>query len=81
MFLLGTAHLSARSTGDVRRLIAAVQPESVVVELCRQAWGAKARLKGGRAGRQCNTQGRLGGLNTVLVPLPAAAVSTGRVAC
>lgn len=40
MWLLGTAHLSRRSAADVRRLVEAVQPDSVVVELCRWVGGA-----------------------------------------
>ena len=39
MFVLGTAHLSDKSARDVRRLIKAVQPENVVVELCRSRAG------------------------------------------
>ncbi|GBF95762.1 hypothetical protein Rsub_08198 [Raphidocelis subcapitata] len=35
VFLLGTAHVSAKSAEDVRRVVAAVRPECVVVELCR----------------------------------------------
>lgn len=35
MFVIGTAHLSTRSAEDVRRVVAAVRPENVVVELCK----------------------------------------------
>jgi pheromone shutdown protein TraB len=33
--LVGTAHLSPASSSDVRRVVQAVQPENVVVELCK----------------------------------------------
>ena len=35
IFLVGTAHVSAQSADDVRRVVRAVQPDAVVVELCR----------------------------------------------
>jgi hypothetical protein len=35
IFLIGTAHVSRRSAEDVHRVAAAVQPDAVVVELCR----------------------------------------------
>ncbi|KAI8463792.1 MAG: TraB family-domain-containing protein [Monoraphidium minutum] len=35
VYLVGTAHVSAKSADDVRRVVQAVQPEAVVVELCR----------------------------------------------
>ncbi|GAQ87766.1 hypothetical protein KFL_003750160 [Klebsormidium nitens] len=35
IFLVGTAHLSRRSATDVTRVMNAVKPENVVVELCR----------------------------------------------
>ena len=35
IFLIGTAHVSQRSAEDVHRVAAAVQPDAVVVELCR----------------------------------------------
>lgn len=35
VFLVGTAHVSERSAEDVARVISAVRPECVVVELCR----------------------------------------------
>ena len=34
VFLVGTAHVSQRSAEDVRRVVKAVQPENVVVEVC-----------------------------------------------
>ena len=34
MYLVGTAHVSLQSAEDVRRVIEAVQPQNVVVELC-----------------------------------------------
>lgn len=39
VLLVGTAHLSTRSAEDVRRVVAAVRPENVVVELCRSRSG------------------------------------------
>ncbi|CAM9652662.1 unnamed protein product, partial [Phaeothamnion confervicola] len=42
LFLLGTSHVADQSALDVRRLIAAVRPESVVVELCKSRVGLMA---------------------------------------
>lgn len=39
IFILGTAHVSQQSADDVTRLIAAVQPDAVVVELCKSRTG------------------------------------------
>ncbi|PSC70033.1 traB domain-containing isoform X1 [Micractinium conductrix] len=35
LFLVGTAHVSQQSAADVRRVVQAVQPDALVVELCR----------------------------------------------
>ncbi|TVU04724.1 hypothetical protein EJB05_47855, partial [Eragrostis curvula] len=35
VWILGTSHLSAESVGDVERVLRAVRPDNVVVELCR----------------------------------------------
>lgn len=35
LYLVGTSHVSSRSAEDVRRVVQAVQPDAVVVELCR----------------------------------------------
>ncbi|KAM0865757.1 hypothetical protein ACQ4PT_043056 [Festuca glaucescens] len=35
VWILGTSHLSAESTKDVERVLRAVRPDNVVVELCR----------------------------------------------
>lgn len=35
IFIVGTAHLSVKSAQDVERVVAAVRPENVVVELCK----------------------------------------------
>ncbi len=35
VFVVGTSHMSRQSVDDVRRVIDAVQPENVVVELCK----------------------------------------------
>jgi pheromone shutdown protein TraB len=47
VYLVGTAHLSARSAADVARVVEAVHPESVVVELCK---GRAAQMYGGDGG-------------------------------
>lgn len=43
IWLVGTSHISEQSSLDVERVVRAVKPESVVVELCRsrvhlQSW-------------------------------------------
>eukprot|EP00899_Mesostigma_viride_P004234 jgi/Mesvir1/13811/Mv15965-RA.1 len=43
IFLLGTCHVSNRSADAARRVINAVKPESVVVELCRSRVGMMFR--------------------------------------
>lgn len=35
VFLLGTCHYSSKSAQDASRLVKAINPENVVVELCR----------------------------------------------
>eukprot|EP00271_Cylindrocystis_brebissonii_P014514 TRINITY_DN35881_c0_g1_i1.p1 TRINITY_DN35881_c0_g1~~TRINITY_DN35881_c0_g1_i1.p1 ORF type:complete len:469 (+),score=64.02 TRINITY_DN35881_c0_g1_i1:152-1558(+) len=39
VYLLGTAHLSRKSAEEVTRLVTAVRPQNVVVELCRSRAG------------------------------------------
>ncbi|XP_047075591.1 traB domain-containing protein isoform X1 [Lolium rigidum] len=39
VWILGTSHLSAESTQDVERVLRAVRPDNVVVELCRSRAG------------------------------------------
>ncbi|CAM9288619.1 unnamed protein product, partial [Sphacelaria rigidula] len=39
LYILGTSHVSDASAADVRRVLSAVQPQSVVVELCRSRAG------------------------------------------
>ncbi|XP_078173704.1 traB family protein isoform X1 [Carex rostrata] len=39
IWLLGTSHLSERSAADVERVVRAVRPDNVVVELCRSRAG------------------------------------------
>lgn len=39
ILILGTAHLSAKSARDAQRVVTAVQPQNVVVELCRSRAG------------------------------------------
>jgi hypothetical protein len=39
VFLLGTAHVSQASAHEVARVVAAVQPDAVVVELCKSRAG------------------------------------------
>jgi pheromone shutdown-related protein TraB len=43
IYVLGTAHISAQSVTDARRLIAAVRPDTVCVELCEPRRQALAR--------------------------------------
>jgi hypothetical protein len=54
VYLVGTAHLSARSAADVARVVEAVRPESVVVELCKgraaQMYDVDVEAEGGGAG-------------------------------
>ena len=52
IYLIGTAHVSLRSARDVRRVVEAVRPDNVVVELCASRWvvGNVARKK--RRGRE-----------------------------
>jgi len=40
VLVLGTAHMSTKSASDVRRVIQATSPNSVVVELCKERAGA-----------------------------------------
>lgn len=35
IWLVGTSHISPKSSADVERVVRAVQPDNVVVELCR----------------------------------------------
>jgi len=39
VWILGTSHLSPDSVADVERVLRAVQPDNVVVELCRRRQG------------------------------------------
>ncbi|KAH7668433.1 TraB/PrgY/GumN family protein [Dioscorea alata] len=39
IWLLGTSHLAAQSASDVQRVVRALQPDNVVVELCRSRAG------------------------------------------
>lgn len=39
IFIVGTAHVSQQSAADVEQVIAAVQPQAVVVELCKSRVG------------------------------------------
>ena len=43
MVVLGTAHVSSKSAQDALRVIQAVKPQNVVVELCRCASKIKRR--------------------------------------
>jgi TraB/PrgY/gumN family len=49
VYLLGTSHVSEQSAADVRRVVAAVKPESIVVELCRGRLGMMLELAPGAA--------------------------------
>lgn len=44
IWVLGTSHLSERSAADVERVVRAVRPDNVVVELCRSRQ-VRRRLK------------------------------------
>ena len=45
VWILGTSHLSPESVADVERVLRAVQPDNVVVELCRSRQGlARPRM-------------------------------------
>jgi hypothetical protein len=53
VYLLGTAHLSARSAADVARVAEALSPDAIVVELCRSRAGVMydtADVAGGTPG-------------------------------
>ena len=56
VFMVGTAHVSAKSAADVQRVVQAVQPECVVVELCRSRTALLAGDPG--TGSQSEQQGR-----------------------
>lgn len=43
VYLVGTAHVSKESVADVRRTVAAVEPDSVCVELCRARYETMSR--------------------------------------
>jgi TraB/PrgY/gumN family len=49
VYLLGTSHVSEQSAADVRRVVAAVKPESIVVELCRGRLGMMLEMQPGAA--------------------------------
>ena len=46
VLILGTAHLSAKSARDAERVVAAVRPQNVVVELCRSRAGIMYETRG-----------------------------------
>jgi hypothetical protein len=50
IFLLGTCHVSPESAGDARRVIEALRPEAVVVELCAKRLPLMLRPSGAAAG-------------------------------
>ncbi|XP_031280523.1 traB domain-containing protein isoform X1 [Pistacia vera] len=47
IWLIGTTHLSPRSASDVERVLRAVEPDNVVVELCRSRAGIMYTSDGG----------------------------------
>ena len=63
VFLVGTAHLSPASAADVRRVVQAVQPENVGVELCksRTAVMYPEQREAGGDGAAANPLGMSGG--------------------
>ncbi|CAK9270668.1 unnamed protein product [Sphagnum jensenii] len=54
VFVVGTAHMSRVSALQVTRVVNAVQPENVVVELCRSRQGDVANLMQGQQQQQQN---------------------------
>lgn len=46
ILILGTAHLSAKSAYDAKRVVTTVRPQNVVVELCRSRAGIMYRAPG-----------------------------------
>ena len=73
IYLIGTAHVSLRSARDVRRVVEAVRPDNVVVELCASRWvvGNVSRKK--RRGREgFLTKHKRGFSKTVLLPVPSS---------
>ena len=44
IYLIGTAHFSQESCDDVSRIIMAVQPDIVMVELCKQGIGQSFQI-------------------------------------
>jgi TraB/PrgY/gumN family len=61
VYLLGTSHVSEQSAADVRRVVAAVKPESIVVELCRGRLGMMLEMAPGAAEESPNPLGISGG--------------------
>jgi hypothetical protein len=59
ILVLGTAHLSDKSARDAKRLVAAVRPQNVVVELCRSRAGIMYEAPG-EAGAQSKGQFQAG---------------------
>lgn len=55
VFVVGTAHVSRQSAQQVRDVIEAAKPDSVVVELCEERAG---KLRARMAGRKEEQQGR-----------------------
>lgn len=46
ILILGTAHISAKSARDADRVVSAVRPQNVVVELCRSRAGIMYEVPG-----------------------------------
>ncbi|KAK9829523.1 hypothetical protein WJX72_006314 [[Myrmecia] bisecta] len=59
VFVVGTAHVSTKSAEDVRRVITAVEPDNVVVELCRSR--AAIMYDDAQDAQDAGSQGRAAG--------------------
>jgi pheromone shutdown protein TraB len=60
ILILGTAHLSEKSARDAKRLVAAVRPQNVVVELCRSRSGIMWEEEEEEGGRRSKGQWQAG---------------------
>lgn len=79
IFLVGTAHVSPQSAADVRQVVQAVQPDSVVVELCRsrQAVMYPAAAAGTHGQGQTGDDTSSGGAAAALQSVGAGSESEG----
>lgn len=86
IFIVGTSHFSSKSAENVRRVIKAIQPDSVVLELCRSrvvGSTSTSRTKGAAQKTRSALRSTLQWLLARLPPLPAPETdmdAAGRVA-